>query len=85
MDEPFGALDPLTRAEMRREFHRIQSQVRKTVVCVTHDMGEAFSLGTKVGVLAEGKLAAYATPAEIIRSNNPEVKIFLDSLPRFET
>jgi ABC-type proline/glycine betaine transport system ATPase subunit len=48
-------------------------------------MGEAFSLGTKVGVLAGGKLAACATPAEIIRLNDPEVKIFLDSLPRFET
>jgi osmoprotectant transport system ATP-binding protein len=84
MDEPFGALDPLTRAEMRREFQRIQSQVRKTVVCVTHDMGEAFSLGTKVGVLAGGKLAACATPAEIIRSNSPEVKIFLDALPKIE-
>src|SRR5262247_3190298 len=82
MDEPFGALDPLTRAEMRREFQRIQSQVRKTVVCVTHDMGEAFSLGTKVGVLSGGKLAACATPIEIIRSNNPEVKIFIDSLPK---
>ena len=84
MDEPFGALDPLTRAEMHREFQRIQSQVRKTVVCVTHDMGEAFSLGTKVGVLAGGKLAARDTPAEIIRSNNPEVKVFLDALPRIE-
>jgi osmoprotectant transport system ATP-binding protein len=82
MDEPFGALDPLTRAEMRREFQRIQSQVRKTVVCVTHDMGEAFSLGTKVGVLAAGKLTAHAAPAEIIRSNNPEVRIFIDALPR---
>jgi osmoprotectant transport system ATP-binding protein len=85
MDEPFGALDPLTRAEMHREFQRIQSQVRKTVVCVTHDMGEAFSLGTKVGVLAGGKLAACAAPAEILRSNNPEVKVFLDALPKIET
>ncbi len=84
MDEPFGALDPLTRAEMHREFHRIQSQVRKTIVCVTHDMAEAFALGTKLGVLAEGKLAALATPAEIARSNNPEVKIFLDALPKIE-
>jgi osmoprotectant transport system ATP-binding protein len=81
MDEPFGALDPLTRAEMHREFHRIQSQVRKTIVCVTHDMAEAFALGSRLGVLAEGKLAALATPAEIKRSNNPEVKIFLDALP----
>jgi osmoprotectant transport system ATP-binding protein len=84
MDEPFGALDPLTRAEMHREFHRIQSQVRKTIVCVTHDMGEAFSLGTKIGVLSNGKLAAMATPAEIISSNNPEVKVFLDALPRVQ-
>jgi osmoprotectant transport system ATP-binding protein len=82
MDEPFGALDPLTRAEMHREFHRIQSQLRKTIVCVTHDMGEAFALGTKLGVLASGKLAALATPAEIIYSNDPEVRIFLDALPR---
>ena len=82
MDEPFGALDPLTRAEMHREFHRIQSQVRKTIVCVTHDMAEAFALGTRLGVLADGKLAALDAPAEIARSNNPEVKIFLDALPR---
>jgi osmoprotectant transport system ATP-binding protein len=81
MDEPFGALDPLTRAEMHREFHRIQSQVRKTIVCVTHDMAEAFALGSRLGVLAEGKLAALAPPAEIKRSDNPEVKIFLDALP----
>ncbi len=81
MDEPFGALDPLTRAEMHREFHRIQSQVRKTIVCVTHDMAEAFALGTRLGVLAEGKLAALATPSEIRRSDNPEVRIFLDALP----
>lgn len=82
MDEPFGALDPLTRAEMHREFHRIQSQVRKTIVCVTHDMAEAFALGTKLGVLAAGKLAALASPGEIIRSDNPEVKVFIDALPK---
>jgi osmoprotectant transport system ATP-binding protein len=82
MDEPFGALDPLTRAEMHHEFHRIQSRVRKTIVCVTHDLGEAFALGTKLGVLAQGKLAALAPPAEIFRSDNPEVKIFIDALPK---
>ncbi len=81
MDEPFGALDPLTRAEMHREFHRIQSAVRKTIVCVTHDMGEAFSLGDKIGVLAGGRLAALAPPAEIVKSQDPEIKIFLDALP----
>jgi osmoprotectant transport system ATP-binding protein len=85
MDEPFGALDPLTRAEMHREFHRIQSQVRKTIVCVTHDMGEAFALGNKLAVLAKGRLAALAPPAEIARSTDPEVKIFLDALPKVES
>lgn len=82
MDEPFGALDPLTRAELHREFHRIQAQVRKTIVCVTHDMGEAFALGTRLGVLAEGRLAALAPPAEIKHSTDPEVQIFLDALPK---
>jgi len=56
--------------------------VRKTVVCVTHDMGEAFALGTRMGVLASGRLVALATPAEIRRATDPEVKIFLDALPR---
>ena len=77
MDEPFGALDPLTRAEMHREFRRIQERVRKTVVCVTHDMGEAFALARRLGVLAHGRLAAVASPAEVARSVDPEVKIFL--------
>jgi len=72
----------LTRAEMHREFQRIQSQVRKTIVCVTHDMAEAFALGTRLGVLAAGKLAALAPPAEMARSDNPEVRVFLDALPR---
>lgn len=82
MDEPFGALDPLTRAEMHGEFHRIQSRVRKTVVCVTHDMGEAFALASRIGVLANGRLAALAAPAAITQSTNPDVKVFLDALPR---
>jgi osmoprotectant transport system ATP-binding protein len=85
MDEPFGALDPLTRAELHREFHRIQQQVRKTIVCVTHDMGEAFALGTRLGVLAGGKLAALAPPAEIKHSTDPEVQIFLDALPKMSS
>ena len=82
MDEPFGALDPLTRTEMHREFHRIQEHVRKTIVCVTHDLGEAFALGSRLGVLAEGRLVALATRDEIAHSQDPEVKIFLDALPR---
>ncbi len=80
MDEPFGALDPLTRVELHREFQNIQSQLRKTIVLVTHDMNEAFALGTKIGVLANGKLAALETPQQIVKSDNPEVTIFLNAL-----
>ena len=77
MDEPFGALDPVTRAEMHDEFRRIQSQVRKTVVLVTHDMAEAFALGTRVGVLADGVLAAVDEPRAIARSLDPRVRPLL--------
>ena len=80
MDEPVGALDPLTRAELHREFHRIQQQLHKTIVIVTHDMNEAFALGSQIGVLANGKLAALAPPREIVQSDNAEVRVFLDSV-----
>ncbi|MEP7271549.1 MAG: ATP-binding cassette domain-containing protein [Acidobacteriota bacterium] len=82
MDEPFGALDPLTKAEMHREFHRIQAKVRKTIVCVTHDMAEAFALGTRMGVLVDGRMVALASPEEIRNSTDKEVRIFLDAIPR---
>ena len=65
MDEPFGALDPVTRAELHVEFRRIQDRLGKTVIIVTHDMGEAFALGTRVGVLEAGALVACGPPASI--------------------
>src|SRR5262249_37654939 len=65
MDEPFGALDPLTRAELHREFRRIQGTLRKTVIIVTHDMGEAFALADRVGVLDAGRLVASDQPAAV--------------------
>ena len=68
MDEPFGALDPITRSEIHAEFRRIQASVRKTILMVTHDMGEAFAMATRVGVLADGILAALDVPASIARS-----------------
>jgi osmoprotectant transport system ATP-binding protein len=82
MDEPFGALDPLTRAELHREFRRIQAHVRKTVVIVTHDMGEAFALGDRVGVLDEGRLAACDEPLTVARSSDPRVRRLLDAIPQ---
>src|SRR6185312_1582982 len=80
MDEPFGALDPVTRSELHREFHRIQAEVRKTVVIVTHDMGEAFALGSRVGVLADGVLAQIDAPRELAKSTDPRVRALLEPL-----
>ena len=80
MDEPFGALDPVTRAELHREFRRIQERVRKTVVLVTHDMAEAFALATRVGVLADGVLAAVGDPAAVARSTHSSVRPLLEPL-----
>ncbi len=82
MDEPFGALDPMTRAELHDEFSRIQDRLRKTVIIVTHDMGEAFALATRIGVIDEGALVAHDTPARIGRSTDPRVRRLLDALPR---
>jgi len=81
MDEPFGALDPLTRAELHTEFRRIQQRVRKSVVIVTHDMGEAFALGDRVGVLEGGHLIACDRPALVAASREPIVRKLLDALP----
>jgi osmoprotectant transport system ATP-binding protein len=81
MDEPFGALDPLTRAELHAEFHRIQQRVRKTIIIVTHDMGEAFALGDVVGVLDEGRLVACDRPHIVAASREPLVRQLLDALP----
>jgi NitT/TauT family transport system ATP-binding protein len=81
MDEPFGALDPLTRAEVRREFRRLQQQLRKTVIIVTHDLAEAFALGQRVGVLDRGELVVYDTPDRVAVSDDPRVRAFVDASP----
>jgi osmoprotectant transport system ATP-binding protein len=67
MDEPFGAIDPINRARLQDEFLRLQAQVRKTVVFVTHDIDEAIKMGDRIAILAEGGvLAQYDTPREIL-------------------
>jgi osmoprotectant transport system ATP-binding protein len=69
MDEPFGALDPITRERLQNEFLRLQDEVRKTVVFVTHDIEEAVRMGDRIAVFAEGgKLEQYDTPAEVLGS-----------------
>jgi osmoprotectant transport system ATP-binding protein len=79
MDEPFGALDPITRAEMRREFARIEGQVRTTALFVTHDIAEAFALGDRVGVMDAGELIAIDTPDALNRSGDARVRALIDS------
>jgi len=74
MDEPFGALDPITRIELHAQFARIQARVRKTVVIVTHDMHEAFAMATRIGVLDGGRLIAYDTPDSVRASGDPRVR-----------
>jgi osmoprotectant transport system ATP-binding protein len=81
MDEPFGALDPITRAEVRREFTRLQQRLQTTVLVVTHDIAEAFVLGSRVGVLDAGELIAIDAPLRIAASPDPRVRLLLDSLP----
>jgi osmoprotectant transport system ATP-binding protein len=81
MDEPFGALDPITRAELRREFRRIQRELRQTVLLVTHDIGEAFALGSRVGVLDSGRMIICDTPAAVARATDSRVRRFVDAVP----
>jgi len=67
MDEPFGAIDPINRERLQNEFLRLQSEIRKTVLFVTHDIDEAVKMGDRVAILEEGgRLAQYATPAELL-------------------
>jgi osmoprotectant transport system ATP-binding protein len=67
MDEPFGAIDPINRERLQNEFLRLQREIRKTVVFVTHDIDEAIKMGDHIAVLKQGgKLAQYAPPAELL-------------------
>ena len=71
MDEPFGALDPLTRDELQREFLLLQQRLHKTVVFVTHDLREALWLGTRIALMEAGRLVTVLTPQEFLRSSDP--------------
>ncbi len=84
MDEPFGALDPITRLDLQKQFRRLQQELGKTVVFVTHDIQEAFALGTRIGLMHEGRMAVLGTPAEFLRSQHPEARAFLQCLQAME-
>jgi osmoprotectant transport system ATP-binding protein len=80
MDEPFGALDPLTRLALHRELRRIQSTLHKTIVIVTHDLREALALGDRVGVLDQGQLVFSGPPADLRDASHPFVQELLATL-----
>jgi osmoprotectant transport system ATP-binding protein len=79
MDEPFGALDPITRAELQREFLVLQQRLRKTVVFVTHDLREALLLGTRIALMEAGQLVVALPRAEFMHSNHPLVAAYIDA------
>jgi osmoprotectant transport system ATP-binding protein len=80
MDEPFGALDPITRADLQREFRALSQRLRKTIVFVTHDVREALFLGTRIALLDQGRLVGVYVPAEFLKAAEPEIHAFAASL-----
>jgi osmoprotectant transport system ATP-binding protein len=84
MDEPFGALDPVTRSELQREFSKLVRQLGKTIVFVTHDLREALLLASRIILLESGHIVASGQPQEFLRIDHPEVKAFascIDDMP----
>ncbi len=80
MDEPFGALDPITRRQLQDEFRRIQARLRKTVLLVTHDMAEAMALADRIGVLDAGRLIWCGPARAILEADDPRVRVFVEAV-----
>jgi osmoprotectant transport system ATP-binding protein len=78
LDEPFGALDPITRRDIQREFSALQQRLKKTIVFVTHDVREAFMLASRMGLLKDGKMVLLGPPSALLSSNDPEAQAFAD-------
>jgi len=84
MDEPFGALDPLTRAEMQDMLRALLARLRKTVLLVTHDLDEALFLGNQIALLDAGRLIACLPPQEFLRSTEPAIQAYIRAFHRGE-
>ena len=80
MDEPFGALDPLTRADLQREFRELAARLEKTIVFVTHDVREAFALATRIGLFKNGRLIVLASPEEFAQADDSEARAFIETM-----
>ena len=79
MDEPFGALDPMTRVALQREFKQLQRRLNKTVVFVTHDVTEALLLGNRIALMQSGNVAGVFSPREFLASTDEAVKPYLEA------
>jgi osmoprotectant transport system ATP-binding protein len=79
MDEPFGALDPLTRSDLQREFLALQQRLQKTVLFVTHDLHEALLLGTRIALLEQGRLVSLTSAEGFRRSSEPLVAKYMEA------
>jgi len=80
LDEPFAALDPITRFDLQRQFLDLRGRLRKAALFVTHDVREALMMGTRIALLADGRLDMLAPPAEFLEARTPEARAFLASL-----
>src|SRR5689334_2426576 len=80
LDEPFGALDPLTRAGLQREFAELSRRLGKTAILVTHDVREALLLGSRIGLMHRGRLLLVETPDRFLASDNEKARAYLDTL-----
>jgi osmoprotectant transport system ATP-binding protein len=80
LDEPFGALDPLTRASLQREFGSLAKRLGKTAIFVTHDVREALILASRIGLMYAGKLSLLEPPERFLASDNPHARAYVDSL-----
>jgi len=79
MDEPFGALDPITRAQLQKEFAALQQRLKKTVVFVTHDLREALMLATRIALIEQGQLISALTPEEFVHSKEKQVAAYVEA------
>jgi osmoprotectant transport system ATP-binding protein len=84
MDEPFGALDPLTRGDLQREFQKLQQRLGKTIVMVTHDVGESLLLASRIALLEDGKLIGVYSPPEFLAAKEPVAAAYITNFRMYE-
>ena len=82
LDEPFGALDPITRLDLQRQFRQLKESFNTTAVFVTHDVREALLVGTRIALLRDGGLDFIGTPAEFLKAGTTEARAFVECLGR---